>query len=174
MRRETSCHVPDGFRVKHTLGWCTLTLSHTCRQIHMRNITVQWVLWVLCDLELSGINKCWINVVTHSFAQNIYKYNNAKRSIPMHPTFVNDAHRSFHIWTMTCKINRVLPLTMMNMSAKFDEAHADLVSIVFTSLFPYMSIVTLTFDPWPPQSIGSILSLWLTCLASLMKKHTTV
>ena len=33
------------------------------------------------------------------------------------------------------------------MTAKFDEeAHNGLVSIVFTSLFPYMSIVTLTFD----------------------------
>ena len=32
-------------------------------------------------------------------------------------------------------------------SAKFDEeAHNGLVSMVFTSLFPYMSIMTLTFD----------------------------
>ena len=32
-------------------------------------------------------------------------------------------------------------------SAKFDEeAHNGLVSIAFISLFPYMSIVTLTFD----------------------------
>ena len=37
---------------------------------------------------------------------------------------------------------------MTNMSAKFDEdAHKGLVSIMFTSLLPYMSIVTLTFDP---------------------------
>ena len=36
---------------------------------------------------------------------------------------------------------------MANMSAKFDqEAHNGLVSSVFTSLFPYMPIVTLTFD----------------------------
>ena len=36
---------------------------------------------------------------------------------------------------------------MVNMSAKFDEeAQNGLVSIVFTSLFPYISIVTLTFD----------------------------
>ena len=36
---------------------------------------------------------------------------------------------------------------MVNMSAKFDrEAHNGLVSIVFTNLFPNMSIVTLTFD----------------------------
>ena len=38
-------------------------------------------------------------------------------------------------------------LTMVNMSAKFDEeAHNGLVSILFTSLFPYISIVTLTSD----------------------------
>ena len=36
---------------------------------------------------------------------------------------------------------------MANMSAKFDkEAHNGFVSIAFTSLLPYMSIVTLTFD----------------------------
>ena len=36
---------------------------------------------------------------------------------------------------------------MANMSAKFDqEAHNGLVAIMFTSLFPYMSIVTLNFD----------------------------
>ena len=36
---------------------------------------------------------------------------------------------------------------MANMSTKFDElAHSSLVSIMFTSLLPYMSIETLTFD----------------------------
>ena len=36
---------------------------------------------------------------------------------------------------------------MVNMSVKFDEkAHNGLASIVFTILFPYMCIVTLTFD----------------------------
>ena len=35
---------------------------------------------------------------------------------------------------------------MVNMSVKFDEeAHIGLVYIVFTSLYPYMSIMTLTF-----------------------------
>ena len=44
---------------------------------------------------------------------------------------------------------------MANTSAKSDEeAHNGLVSIVFTSLFPYMSIVTLTSDLFPPKSIG--------------------
>ena len=36
---------------------------------------------------------------------------------------------------------------MANVSANFDEeTHNSLVSILFTSLFPYMSIVTFTFD----------------------------
>ena len=36
---------------------------------------------------------------------------------------------------------------MVNTSSKFDEeTHNDLVSIAFTSLFPYMLIVTLTFE----------------------------
>ena len=64
---------------------------------------------------------------------------------------------------------------MVNMSAKFDkEMHNGLVFIAFTSLFPYISIVTLTFDLWPPKSIGFILPSWLTCLPSLTKKYVTV
>ena len=42
---------------------------------------------------------------------------------------------------------------MANISAKFDEeAQKGLVSIMYTSLLRYMSIVTLTFDLWPLQS----------------------
>ena len=64
---------------------------------------------------------------------------------------------------------------MANMYAKFDqEAYNGLVYIMFTSLFPYMSIVTLTFDLWSPKSIGLILLPWLTCLPTLIKKNTTV
>ena len=64
------------------------------------------------------------------------------------------------LWPLTSKINRVDRLTVTNMSAKFDEkADNGLASTVFTSLFPYMCIVTLTFDLWPPKSLGSILSL---------------
>ena len=41
---------------------------------------------------------------------------------------------------------------MTSMYAKFDdEAHNGLISIFFTSLFPYLSIVTLTFDLWLPK-----------------------
>ena len=59
---------------------------------------------------------------------------------------------------------------MANMSAKFDEeAYNGLVCIMFTGLFPYMCIVTLTFDLWPPKSKGSIFSLWQSCMPSLIK-----
>ena len=83
----------------------------------------------------------------------------------------------FHIcplwpWPMTSKINRIYRLIMVNMSAKFDKEICNgVVSIVFTSLFPYMSILTLTFDLWPPKSIGFIVSSGLTCLPSLTKKN---
>ena len=50
-----------------------------------------------------------------------FKYNNAKRSIPVHLTFVNDAHPDLQLWPVTSKTNRVYRLTMVNMSAKFDE-----------------------------------------------------
>ena len=78
--------------------------------------------------------------------QHCIKYNNAKRSIPAHPTFVNDAHCDLHLWPVTSKINWVHP----HMPAKFNEEARSVYfkSIVFTSLFPYMymSSVNLTFD----------------------------
>ena len=44
---------------------------------------------------------------------------------------------------------------MVNMSAKFDEeAHNGLVSTVVTSLFLYISVVTLNFDLWPLKSFS--------------------
>ena len=47
-------------------------------------------------------------------------------------------HCDLDLWPLTSKINRVHPFTMANMSAKFDQGtHNGLVSIVFTSLFPY-------------------------------------
>ena len=72
------------------------------------------------------------------------KYNNAKRGIPAHPSFVNDTHRDLYLELWPPKS---IGFTMVNISAKFDEEiHNGLVSIVFTSLFPYIPIVTLTFD----------------------------
>ena len=65
-------------------------------------------------------------------------------------------------WPLTSKIKRVNPLTMVNISAKFDkEIHNGLVAILFTSLFPYGNC---DLDLWPPKSIGFILSPWLTWL----------
>ena len=56
-------------------------------------------------------------------------------------------HCDLELWPLTCKINRVHPLTMVKMSAMFDKETCNgVVSIMFTRLFPYMSIVTLTFD----------------------------
>ena len=55
---------------------------------------------------------------------------------------VHDFQAYFHIcplwpWPLTFKINRVHPLTIVNMFAKSDkEIHNGEVSIVFTSLFP--------------------------------------
>ena len=72
-------------------------------------------------------------------------------------------HCDLDLWPMTFNINSIHPLTMVNMSAKFDqEAHNGLVAIVFTSLFPYVILVHCNLDLWPPKSIGSILSPWLT------------
>ena len=46
------------------------------------------------------------------------------------------------------------------------------------SLYNVYKIISIyvhcDLDLWPPKSIGIILSPWLTCLPSLMKKHTTV
>ena len=64
---------------------------------------------------------------------------------------------------------------MASMSAKLGkDAHNKLVSIMFISLLPYMSIVTLTSDLRPQKSIGPILLLLRTCLPSFMKKQITV
>ena len=61
---------------------------------------------------------------------------------------------------------------MVKVSAEFDEeAHNILVSVVFTSLLQYMSIVTLTIDI---QKIWFILSPWFMCLPSLMKKTNSL
>ena len=75
------------------------------------------------------------------------RYNNAKRGIPAHSTFVNDAHPDLHLWPVNSKIKRVHPLDMVNMSAKFDEEeHNGLFSIVFTSLFIYCKTLFIRED----------------------------
>ena len=61
------------------------------------------------------------------------KFNNAKRSIPTHPTFVNDTHRELDLGTVTSKS---IGFTMVNMSAKFnEEKNYGLVCIWFTVNF---------------------------------------
>ena len=87
----------------------------------------------MCTLQY--VILCFQTILHSMTLLPLHKYNNAKRSIPAHPTLFNDAHCDLH------------PLTMVKMFAKFDEkVHNGLVSIMFTSLFLYMSIVTLNFD----------------------------
>ena len=50
------------------------------------------------------------------------------------------------IVTLTSKVNRIHPFNIVNRYAKFDgDAHNGSVSIVFTRLLLWMSILTLTF-----------------------------
>ena len=53
------------------------------------------------------IHNSLVSIVNASLVIAQVKYNNAKRSIPAHPTFVNDTHRDLYLWTVTSKINRV-------------------------------------------------------------------
>ena len=81
------------------------------------------------------------------FAKSDKEIHNGLSLYCIHKLISIDVHCDLDLWPLTFKINRVHPLITVNMSAKFDEeAHNGLVSMVFTSLFPYMSIMTLTFD----------------------------
>ena len=74
-----------------------------------------------------------------------FKYNNAKRSILAHLIFVNDAHPDIQLWPVTSIINRVYRLTMVNMSAKFDEeAH-----MVKSEMCSQAYFHTCQLWPWP-------------------------
>ena len=59
--------------------------------------------------------------------------------------------------SLTSNINKVYPLTFVNMSAKFDkEEHNYWFSIVFPNWFKY-NYVRSELDLWLPKSIGIIL-----------------
>ena len=94
------------------IGWNILDFSSETDE---RNSTkVKWkqdlnILYLICVFRADRKKKTKI------------KYNNAKRSIPAHPTFVNDAHLDFQLWQVTSKSNGVHHLTMVIISAKFDE-----------------------------------------------------
>ena len=80
-------------------------------------------------------------------------YLNQTKAKPSIPTFVNDPHRDLDLWPLTSKVNRIHSLTIVDMSANFDEdAHSSLVFIVFTGLFSI--IVNSDLDLWSPKSIG--------------------
>ena len=69
---------------------------------------VWWLSGSLIKATLQGTTEYW-------------KYNNAKHSIPAHPTLSNDAYRDINLRPVTSKISGVHPLTMVIMSAKSDE-----------------------------------------------------
>ena len=78
-------------------------------------------------------------------------------------------------WPLTSDLQnqKVHPLITVNMSCKFDKEICNgLVSSVFHKLISIY--VHYDLDLWPSKSIGFILSPWLTCLQSLIKKSTTV
>ena len=124
-------------------------------------------LYVHCDFDLwlpsSKINRAHPLTMVNISVKFDKEIHNSLVSIVFESLFpYTYVHCDLDLWPP--KINRVHPLTMANMSTKCDqEAHSGLVAIVFTSLLPYIFIVTLTFDLWPPKTIGCILLPWLTC-----------
>ena len=75
------------------------------------------------------------------------------------------------IITLTSEINRVHPLIIGNMYAKFYQNTLNtLISIVFTRLFH----VTYTFDLWPPISIAFILTSWAITTPNLVNIHSMI
>ena len=124
-------------------------------------LTFNYDLWPPKSIEF--IASPWLTCLPSSMKKHIWfsqKYVHKLISI----------HVNCDLWPLTSKIKRVHPLTMANMYAKFGEkANNGLVSFLFTSLFLYLSIVTLTFDVWPPKSIGSIFPLLLTCMPILIR-----
>ena len=75
------------------------------------------------------------------------KYNNAKRSLPAHPTFVNN----LDFWPLASKRNRVHRRIIVNMYAKVDE-DAQNDSVLFSQSFSFK--VHYDHDLWPLKSIG--------------------
>ena len=128
-----------------------------------RKVSRTLSIYVNCDLDLwpvtSKINRVHPLIIVNMSAKFDEKAHNGSVFYRVHKLISIYVNSDLDLWPLTSKINRVHSLVIVNMSAKFDEeAHNGSLFIVFTSLFPYMSIVTLTFDLWPPKSIGFILS----------------
>ena len=110
-------------------------------------------IYVHCDLDLwpltSKINRVHPLIMVNMSAKFDQEICNGLVSIMFTclSPYNNYVHCDIDLWLLTPKINRVHPLVMVKMSAKFDKEICNgLVSIVFTSFSPYMSIMTLTFD----------------------------
>ena len=85
-------------------------------------------------------------------------------------------HRS--VWSLLCSLGYLsCDLDLWSLTSKiigFILSSCEKCAIVFTRLFPFLCIITLTFDLWPPKSIGFMLSSWATFVLSLIKIHSTV
>ena len=85
---------------------------------------------------------------------------------------LHDVHKVIYIfvyddldlWPLTLKINRNHPLIRDIICIKFNEdTFNDLVSMLFTILFPYLSTGTLSFDPWPWRNWSHTLIMVKIC-----------
>ena len=97
-----------------------------------------------------------------SLYNDMYEQDNAKHSIPAHPTFVND----LDLWSMSLKINRFHPLLKDNICVTFDkDTLKGYLSINFIRWIQYLTI--MTFDLWSYKLIHVIHSSQTTFCAKL-------
>ena len=141
---------------EHVFQYCTHNIA--ARRRHIQLFTVH-----MCIVSKSIVSQpkfsiriiSWgMRIVTPQFLPSLMKTGlsshhdehfcqewwNTQRFSPyhVHKLISIYVHCDLDLWPLTSTINRVHPCTMANMSAKFDqETHNGLVSIVFTSLFPY-------------------------------------
>ena len=104
------------------LTWFMKTLENDRQEIKISTRMKKFHFWVKYAVFSENENEILNNSdFCYTWSNDHIKYNNAKRSIPAHPTLFNDAHWDLHLWPVNSKINRVHPLTMVNMFVKFDE-----------------------------------------------------
>ena len=82
LRNSTWVKSPFSRRLQHALGYGDPILFNPGFHRELRPVS----------------RKSWMLTSHHQSIKANTKYNNAKRSIPAHPTFVNDAHRDLHLW----------------------------------------------------------------------------
>ena len=141
------------YKTKNLWGWY-LTVKIVNAIWHQIQVTCQvnrWllhqVIWQFLPLNISSVGYIvwaiphfsiiiifpWVTITCFTVNVKYYQLN-------LHEGSMESKNKNFDLWPLSSKINRVHPLTMANMYTKFDqEAHNGLVSIMFISLFPYVS-----------------------------------